>query len=264
MYSIVLIGSGVWGQKYILTFLNSFPNICLKIANRDNWQRLVDNKPNGVIICTPPDSHVEIASYALERGISTLIEKPITLSSKDAEKLSKFTAPILVNHIHLFAPAYEELKKRLSSSIISIRSVNKNNGPFRNYSSLLDYGCHDVAMSLDLFNHFPVNVTTLKHDSSNGGKLWDLSLSFNNQSSSHITVGNGAQNRSSFLEVHCEKEKFLYDKYGLTQDSNVFQSTVTPLERAIDVFIKSIDGITDSRLGIKLSIDVMKTLELCS
>ncbi len=44
-------------------------------------------EPDAVIVCTPPDTHASIASMALRRGISTLCEKPLTLSSATAVEL---------------------------------------------------------------------------------------------------------------------------------------------------------------------------------
>src|SRR5208283_3041583 len=100
-YKLLLVGSGVWGQKYIST-LSNFSAVSLEAASRDNWKELIDKKPDGVIVCTPPQSHVEIASYALSQNIPTMIEKPLALSLSEAKLLRQFSAPILVNYVHLF------------------------------------------------------------------------------------------------------------------------------------------------------------------
>ena len=44
---------------------------------------------NAVIICTPPSSHFEIASYFLRKGINVLCEKPLALRTSDAETMAK-------------------------------------------------------------------------------------------------------------------------------------------------------------------------------
>lgn len=43
------------------------------------------------IICTPPDLHHSIARHFLERGISVLCEKPLTITSADAADLVKLS-----------------------------------------------------------------------------------------------------------------------------------------------------------------------------
>jgi len=49
------------------------------------------DKVDAVIICTPPDLHHGIARHFLERGIGVLCEKPLTISSADAQDLVKLS-----------------------------------------------------------------------------------------------------------------------------------------------------------------------------
>ena len=44
---------------------------------------------DAVLICTPPDTHTEIISYFLDRGIHVLCEKPLATNTKDGEKIWK-------------------------------------------------------------------------------------------------------------------------------------------------------------------------------
>ncbi len=112
MKKILLIGKGPWSKIYLKT-LAEFPNLTVKNAGRD-WKEHVQCRcecmceecgcllPDGVIVCTPPDTHVEIASYFLARNIPCIIEKPLALSYEDAVKLKQFKTSVLVNNIHLF------------------------------------------------------------------------------------------------------------------------------------------------------------------
>jgi predicted dehydrogenase len=47
----------------------------------------VPGRVDGVVIATPNHTHTTVAAAALARGIPTLIEKPLTISSADAEQL---------------------------------------------------------------------------------------------------------------------------------------------------------------------------------
>ena len=50
----------------------------------DYHQILDDNHVDGVVICTPPNTHAEISTFFLENGIHVLCEKPLALSIEDA------------------------------------------------------------------------------------------------------------------------------------------------------------------------------------
>lgn len=53
----------------------------------DYKEMLKAAKPDVAIICTPPESHFDIALYCLEHQTDVLIEKPVTLSMKEFDLL---------------------------------------------------------------------------------------------------------------------------------------------------------------------------------
>lgn len=256
MVKLVQVGSGRWGQRYIAT-LASFPEVELKVANRETWKNLIDQKPDGVIVCTPPDSHIEIAQYALKKNIAILIEKPLSLSLSEAETLKKFTAPILVNHIHLFSDGYQNMKKSIAGKKIThIDSQGYGQGPVRPYSSLWDYGPHDLSMILDLVGRFPEKITASESNPSSPESLFTIEMDFGDFYTKSV-VGNGALTSARTISVDCNSANFFYD------DKKRPETHSAPLTTALRVFIDAIGGKNDSRLGLALSLDVMKILEHC-
>lgn len=254
MKNIVLIGAGKWGKNYITT-LASFEGINLSVATRDTWKQLIDGKPDGVIIATPPSSHIEIASYALERNIATMIEKPLCLSSQELSSIQA-TAPVLVNHIHLFATAFHSLKVATQDiKIEKIFSLGYNNGPHREYSSLWDYGSHDIAMVLYLAKQNPHKINT-ELVKTVRGDLFNVTMYFDKFESESL-VGNGGAHPIRKFKIHGEGLKYIYD------DKIRPAHHAPPLTNALNVFIKAIDGVEDDRLGLDLAIKVTKILELC-
>ena len=48
---------------------------------------LEDRRPEAALICTPPDTHSEIAVSLLERGVHVMCEKPLSVSSAAARRM---------------------------------------------------------------------------------------------------------------------------------------------------------------------------------
>jgi len=55
----------------------------------DFRQMLETEQPDVVHICTPNDSHYEIAMFAMQRGISIVCEKPLTRTLEEARTLAQ-------------------------------------------------------------------------------------------------------------------------------------------------------------------------------
>jgi|ERR1700722_2844347 len=248
-FNIVLIGHGAWGQRYASTLLN-FDNVSLTIANRDNWRKLIDQKPDGVIVCTPPSSHIEIAEYSLSRNIATMIEKPLLLSLEECIKLKQYTSPILVNHTHLFAKDYQKVKaKTISDNIKYIETIGIGNTKERDYSELWDYGPHDIAMILDLAQQMPKSIECRELYL----RCFEIVMQFD-KFETWSMVG-FANNKDRFLMVSDGINMFNY--------SGTYHTNDKPLTNALNVFIDAIRGMQDYRLGLDLSLKVMEVLEQC-
>jgi predicted dehydrogenase len=251
MTNLLLIGAGKWGKNYIST-LSNFPDVSLAIANRHNWKEEIDKKPDGVMICTPPQSHIEIASFALSHNIPTMIEKPLALSLKDAEILQQYAAPILVNHTDLFSSVYQGIKTYTNSSELThVYGLNVGPALSRDYSELWDYGPHDIAMTLDVVQQMPYMIECkLVSD-----RRFVVTLKFDNNVKAVSLMGfEETRKRSWQVAPQSPHALSIY-----TKDCDI----VKPLTNALHVFIGAIHGKLDYRLGLNLSLDVMKVLEQC-
>ena len=267
--NIVLVGAGKWG-KQCAGVLSKFNNVVLKIADRTNWKSLIDEHPDGVVICTPPESHIEIATYSLDKNIPTMIEKPLALSYQEASQLLKYgdSVPILINNLHLFSPAFQQICQLVSSKdIVSISSYGTNTGPIRNYSSLFDYGPHDISMSLYLMKSMPI-VDLISHQSSDDKELFEICLTYQPFIKHYMCIGNGSPIKQRYFEVVTQANDILiYDdlakhKLIINNKIPVIESGTT-LESSFNHFIKSLDGYQDDKFGVALSLQVLKILEEC-
>ena len=70
---------------------------------------LKDPSVDSIVIATPADSHYEIARAALLADKNVLVEKPIALSTNEAEILKQFaiskSKALMVDHIMVYHPA---------------------------------------------------------------------------------------------------------------------------------------------------------------
>lgn len=98
-----VIGAGNWGKNLVRTFyhLDALagvaevnPDLRLKIQEQypetpvyDNLQPLLDTGIPAVAIATPVQTHYQLTREALLAGKDVFVEKPLTLSTKDAADL---------------------------------------------------------------------------------------------------------------------------------------------------------------------------------
>jgi len=80
-------------------------------------------------LCTPVQTHLELAQMAIEDGIAVQIEKPVTKSVEEAERLEELVADhdaqVSVVHNHNFAPAMRKATELIEGGTIGeLRSVD--------------------------------------------------------------------------------------------------------------------------------------------
>jgi predicted dehydrogenase len=82
----------------------------------DNYQEMINTIELDVVhICTPNNTHYEIAMYAMTKGLHVICEKPFTTTVKEAEELLRFAKEKgvvhAVNFHNRFNPMIYQLKK---------------------------------------------------------------------------------------------------------------------------------------------------------
>jgi predicted dehydrogenase len=241
MIRVGLIGVGPWGRRYIQTIAKRsdcrVTAYCRQSNNDDvpiegaarvaSWQELLTLGKHGVIdaiiAAADPTLHPDIAIAGLRGSIPVLIEKPLGLSSgaiasvRSTFEALERPAPILVDMIHLFSPAYVALKKRLVAlnnrgRILRIETRGTNRGPFRRWSTLYDYGPHDMAFCFDLLGlDAPLTVRKASKQASElGGCTYRGELDVDG-TCVEFEFGNGAQTKKRYLAVECSAHTLAYD-----------------------------------------------------
>jgi UDP-N-acetylglucosamine 3-dehydrogenase len=142
---IAVIGAGYWGKKVIRELLDvgrttgrvqvqavvdNSPTMLSHCRNEfgdldyrlDYHELLDDPKLSAVHICSPNATHFQVASDFLRKGKNVLVEKPLTLESKDAYRLVQLAhhnrLVLCTGHIHRFNNGVKELRRAIASGVL--------------------------------------------------------------------------------------------------------------------------------------------------
>ena len=230
------MGAGPWGRNCLRTLGRAAGARLIAVASRNpatralvapecrvvaEWRELLDLELEGVVIATPPASHLPIAAEFLRRDIAVMIEKPLCMELAAAAEFRELAASrrayAMVDHIHLYSPAYRMLK-RLSPGLGAIRSVASaggRQGPYRaDTPALWDWGPHDVSMILDLMQAQPRSGSARRplHVAAESGFAdnYEIEMEFPGGARARATFGN-ALPRTRRLEVVHERGTLIYD-----------------------------------------------------
>lgn len=133
-----------------------------------NYTDLFDMGLNAVVVSTPPALHFSIAKDCLEHGLNVLVEKPITMNSRDAQELIEIAEEkhltLMVGHTFEYNSAVHALKKYMDSGelgdIYYIDTARLNLGLFQRDSNVLwDLAPHDLSILFYLLGERPVTVS---------------------------------------------------------------------------------------------------------
>lgn len=300
-----LIGVGKWGMNYVKTIENIEEAelkiiACKNIQNKpylannykviDNWHEITQSKEiDGIIIATPPKTHFEIATEAINNRKPIVIEKPLTLNLKNANSILSVAlekqVSVKVNHIYLYHPSYRFLKSLIRDkfNFNSIYSLAGNWGPFRNdVSPLWDWAPHDLAMCLDLMQEIPLEI-----DAKLTKEIFDpnknmfnicINLRFRNNKYAELNFGNIIESKKRVFKINYDNKSYLFDPFNfrfIQQEIN-FQLTEikpiksinscgffdSPLKVLIYDFIKVIKKSKFDIYDLKLGKEVIKLIEI--
>ncbi len=180
------IGSGYWGPNLIRNFIE-MPDCELRaiadlspsrleamttrypsVQTTTDYRDLFDLDLDAIVICTPPNTHHQIAKDCLEHGLHVLIEKPMTTNSADARDLIEVAERnglvLMVGHTFVYNSAVRALKQMMvDGSLGEIRYIDAVRVGLGLYHPTVnvvwDLAPHDVSILLYLLDAMPVLVS---------------------------------------------------------------------------------------------------------
>ena len=183
---LAVAGTGYWGINHVRAFAHQ--KGCELYALCDPDPRALDRAagfaPNArrytnveelwtdpaldaVVLATPAVAHADQAVAALAAGKHVFVEKPMALSTADAEAVVAAAAQahktLMVGHLMLYHPGYVRLRELVHGGdlgeVYYIYAVRVNLGRLRHdENALWSFAPHDLSMILDLVGAGPATV----------------------------------------------------------------------------------------------------------
>jgi predicted dehydrogenase len=183
MLNLVVVGAGIMGKNLLRTF-NNLPDCNLYgFYDPDPMVRKVvadaypgikvpekaddlinDSRVDAVAVAGETKGHYSLADKALRSGKHVFVEKPMTRTVEEAEKLLSLAQgsglTLMVGHLMLYHPAVEMLRSYAARNelgeILYIYTVRANLGRVRkDENALWALAPYDIAVILDLVGKMP-------------------------------------------------------------------------------------------------------------
>ncbi|MDC0088710.1 Gfo/Idh/MocA family oxidoreductase [Porticoccaceae bacterium] len=287
---LALMGAGRWAKNYIssiaqnealeLTSICTFGRSNIGIGSPAHlyteWEMLLASEElDGVIVATTPSVQLEIALSLAKLRVPMILEKPIALNNQGLDDLSsafrKYESKVLVNHFHLFHPAFRQLCSTIDSQEIQqIDIVDGSLGPFRkDMSSLYDWGPHAVGVALRLMGSFPTSIKAIRSKGVHSGDVWKVELVFENSIVVNILCGNGLPQKRREIEIFLKgrSQSLMFDLSAVGNPNTVSTGTDpevdhrSPMNVLLEEFSTTAKLPTlSSSLSLDIALDAVRVL----
>jgi len=218
MIGIGVIGYGYWGPNLVRNFAECqgaavrmvgdlrpaqldkvqrrYPGVRVTTNPADVWN---DPEVDAVVIATPVDRHFELAMAALQAGKHVLVEKPMTSTSEQANRLideaAKRRLVLMVDHTFVYTGAVRKMRELLETGelgdIYYYDSVRINLGLFQHDVNVLwDLAVHDLSIMDFVLRQQPVAVsaTGLAHVKGRPENIAYMTMYFDSSLIAHVNV----------------------------------------------------------------------------
>ena len=122
------------------------------------------------MVSTPTETHAKIARFALKNGNHVLVEKPLSVSLKDVNKLEKIAKKnkklLFVDYPFLFSGSINYIKKLIETrkygNLLEIESFREQAPVRKDCNVVWDLGVHDISILYYLLKDKPKNIRSIK------------------------------------------------------------------------------------------------------
>lgn len=259
---IVVFGAGYFGLNYIKELAHNVVAVVEPNSQKADYAkqhygvRVFPELPRGLkydgaVIVTPPDTHVQLAKLAAQKGRYVLIEKPLAVSVEEAHQLHPYRKRIMAGLVYLHHPEILRLKREVLPVVPlnHIYSRRTNDGPVRPWLNAgWDLAPHDISIFNYWFGQSPIS---LNHITDGRGYSLIRLQYIAAETLTYVSWRGGPKVRQIELVPETSSERIIFDDMANTVNPS-------PLRRMLDEFIS---GNWDSRCSYEAGVDVVNVLE---
>jgi predicted dehydrogenase len=251
---IGIIGYGYWGPNLVRNFSGNKNFKVVKVADsRQERLNIVqrtypsveittnaddiikDTSINAVAIATPVFTHFQLAKAALDNGKHVLLEKPMTSTSQEAEKLieiaSKNGLSLMVDHTFLYTGAVQKIKQLIDSDAIGkvkyLDSSRINLGLFQpDIDVLRDLAPHDISILTHLVNEKPysTNATGVSHTNNGLENIAFLTINFESGFIAHFNCSWTSPVKIRLMLIGGDKKMIVFNDLEPTEKIKIYDT----------------------------------------
>ncbi len=266
MVNVAVIGSGYWGVNYVRVFseLPGSKVVSVCDSNEDRLRAIRERYPligttsrldevlenkwlDAVVVATPAASHFAIAERCLAAGKHVLVEKPMTTTVEDAERLvqsvQRAGRVLMVGHTFLYNPGVHKVKQLMRDEqfgrVYYLHATRTNMGPIRqDVNALWDLAAHDVAIFNYLLDGRPkwlsaVGAGVLGNSRADVGFI---TLSYGEGVLANIHTSWVDPNKVREVVVVSSRRRVVFDDLNNSERVRIFEKGVAPSEPQADSF----------------------------
>ena len=176
---------------------------------------------DAVSICVPTKFHFQVAKQVIEKGVSCLIEKPVTLRVEEGIELLKILdsndVTAGVGHIERFNPIVDEIKKIADRpAYVEIKRHNPTSNRISDASVVEDLMIHDIDIVFNVL--FPGK--NYKIYSAGNRNVCEAMVVFEN---SVVALSASRMASKKFRTMYLEEEEFTAEGDFMAQDVYVYR-----------------------------------------
>lgn len=254
MINIGIIGYGYWGPNLVRNFyavkdctvkavadarterLGHLSKIFPSIQGVKSADDVIDDPSiDAVVIATPVFSHFPLAQKALRQGKHVLLEKPMTSSVEEAEKLMELAEQkgllLMVDHTFLYTGAVAKIKQLLDEgglgNIKYLDSTRINLGLFQSDINVLwDLAPHDISILNYLIPELPysINATGITHTNNEIENIAYLTVNYDSGFIAHFNCSWTSPVKIRMMLIGGDKKMILYNDLEPTEKVKIYDT----------------------------------------
>ncbi len=185
--AVGVVGCGFWGRQHVRVF-SSLEDVAVRAVSDldlqrarsvaedygvpkacdDNSELFEDPSIEAISVCTPTNTHWEVAEQAVECGKHVLVEKPMCDTSEQARlliaKAERVGVKMMPGHIERFNPGLQKVMGLLGEGLLGevvllfARRVGRWPDRVGDVGVVKDSAIHDLDLARYIFRGEPVSV----------------------------------------------------------------------------------------------------------